>query len=76
MVEVIIKIPDELNELALAKKIDWQLLVNRELNEKLEELTRIKKIISKSKLTEEKAKELSDEVNISLAKRYKRLVKL
>ena len=75
MSEVRIRIPDELNELALSKKINWQLVVARKLNEELEELARIKRIVSKSKLTEEKAAELSNEANVSLAKRYERLSK-
>ena len=75
MAEVKIRIPDELNELALSKKVNWQLAISRKLNEELEELARIKRIVSKSKLTEEKATELSNEVNVSLAKRYERLSK-
>ncbi|MBI2045526.1 hypothetical protein HYT23_05710 [Candidatus Pacearchaeota archaeon] len=75
MEEVTIKLPDELKELAFAKKINWQLLLSKKVNVELEEIARIKRIVSKSKLTEEQADKLADEVNLSLAKRYSELLK-
>ncbi len=38
-------------------------------------MARIKKIVSKSRLTEEQADELADEVSFSLANKYKNLLK-
>lgn len=70
MAELKIKIPDELNGLTSASNIKWQLAVERKLKEELEYLAKLKRIVDKSKLTEKQAKELSDEVNWSLAKRY------
>ncbi|MBI2043770.1 hypothetical protein HYT24_00195 [Candidatus Pacearchaeota archaeon] len=75
MVEIRVKIPDELKELAMSKKINWQLVIARKINEELERIARAKQNVSKSKLTEEKADELSDEINLSLARRYERLSK-
>lgn len=75
MTELKVKIPDELEELSSASKINWQLAVERRLKEEFEELARIKRILAKSKLTEEQAKEMSDEVNIALARRYEKLLK-
>lgn len=74
MEEINIKIPDELKELKYADKINWQLIVGKILKEKFEELNKIKEIAGKSELTEEKAQELSDEVNMALAKRYEKLL--
>lgn len=52
----------------------WQLLfsrfLNEELREKLDRIKRIESIVSKSKLTEEQAEELADEVSLSVAKRF------
>jgi len=52
----------------------WQLLfsrfLNEELREKLNRIKRIESIVSKSKLTEEQAKKLADEVSLSIAKRF------
>lgn len=53
-------------------------LVREELIKKEEKLRMVKEfeeIISKSKLTEEDAKKLADEINKSLAKRYSELLK-
>ena len=75
MTKITISIPEELKELAYISKINWQLVVARKLKEELEELVKIKRIVSKSKLTEEQADELANEVNLSLADRYKSLSK-
>ena len=37
------------------------------------EVVRVKRILEKSKLTEEKTKEIADEINEALYKRYKKL---
>jgi hypothetical protein len=42
--------------------------------EKLEEFERLKKILSKSQLTEDDVQELTDEVNTALSERYKKLL--
>ncbi|MBS3097698.1 hypothetical protein J4209_02775 [Candidatus Woesearchaeota archaeon] len=75
MAELKVEIPDELKELESASGINWQLAVEKRLKEEFEELARLKRIVSKSKLTEEQAKELADDVNLSLAKKYKGLLK-
>ncbi len=75
MAKITIHIPDELKELALMRKINWQLVISKKLNEELEELARIKRIASKSKLRQEQADKLSDEINLSLAERYAKLSK-
>ena len=75
MTDISISIPDEVNELASASKIDWQRAVVQRVKEEIEEVSRIKRIISKSKMTQKQADTLSDEINLSLAKRYEKLLK-
>lgn len=75
MQEIIVKIPEELDELRHAASINWQLVIGRRLKEEFEELSRIKRIVTKSKLTQEQAEKLADEVSLSLAKRYEDSVK-
>ena len=75
MEEVTIRIPEELRELARAKRINWQLLLTKRLADELRELARLRQIVSKSKLTEQDVEELSDEINTSLSKRYVKLLK-
>lgn len=75
MTELVIKIPKELEELKSASGIRWQLAVEKRFREELEEIARIRRIVSKSKLTQEQADRLADEVNKSLAKRYEKLLR-
>jgi len=74
MVEIVVKIPKELEE--DIKKIDplmLELAVQRLIKEKLEEFVEVKKMLSKSKLTEKEALELGRKVNKALAERYEKL---
>ena len=71
--EIKVKIPAELNELESISNINWQLAVNKILKEKFDEIKKIREIIDKSDLTEKQADELSDEVNMALARRYEEL---
>jgi GTPase SAR1 family protein len=74
MVEIVVKIPRELEE--DFKKIDpllLELAVQRLIKEKLEEFVEVEKMLSKSKLTEKEALELGRKVNKALAKRYEKL---
>ena len=75
MQEIIVKIPEELDELRYAASINWQLVIGRRLKEEFEELARIKRIVTKSKLTQKQAEKLADEVSLSLAKKYEKLLK-
>ena len=74
MREIVVKIPEDIaKEIENLEKIDVSSVVNRFLIEKISELVKMKKILEKSELTEEKAKELAEEVNETLYKRYKKL---
>ena len=70
MAELVVKISEDIGiELGKISKEDWQLLFSRFLRRELEEIREIESIVSKSKLTEEQAKELADEVSLAVAKR-------
>jgi len=75
MAEIVVKIPGELKELESASGIRWQLAVEKKIREELEEIARIERIVSKSKMTQEQADSLADEVNESLSKRYAKILK-
>ena len=70
MTKVSVEISEDLDFMNEIPKIQWTILVNRILQEKLREISKMKRIISKSKLTEEDAEEISDKINEGLAKRY------
>lgn len=75
MGEIKIKIPDDLRlGLEELSETKLTLMANRLVKEELERLTRLKRITSKSELTEEKASELSRKVSKSLAKRYEKML--
>ena len=74
MVELKIEVPDDLKkEIKGFSDIELSMAVSKLIKDNFERLARLKRIISKSKLTEEKASEISDKINASLAKRYESL---
>jgi hypothetical protein len=76
MGEVNVQIPDELeSEFRAIPKLELSMLVSRVLKDKLAGLARLKRIVAKSKLTEQHAEELANEISESLAKRYRELPK-
>lgn len=79
MVSVALRVSEEFkSEIEQLPWVNWSELAREELieQEKTQEaFKRFKEIVSKSKLTEEDVQELSDEVNVSLAKRYAKLLK-
>ena len=70
MAEICIKIPEDLEFLKNIPNIEWNILLNGLIKSKLDEVSRFKKIVSKSKLTEKDVEELSDKINESLSKRF------
>lgn len=74
MAEIRLEIPEDLKlEIKQASKIDWSVAATRLIKEKFERISRLKRIVSKSRLTEEKALQLSDKISESLARRYEAL---
>lgn len=71
MAELIVNIPEELKRRMEGFKIDWSALTRDLLKKKVDELSELKSIVSKSKLTEEDALELGRKVNKSLAKKFR-----
>jgi len=70
MEEITLEIPEDLKFMKEIPNIDWSILISRILKEKLEEIARLKRNLSGSKLTEKDIEELSDKINGSLSKRY------
>jgi hypothetical protein len=70
MADLFVKIPRDIeSEYGRITKDDWQLLFSRFLRRELGDIKRVESILSRSKMTEEQAKELADEVSLSIAKR-------
>lgn len=65
------------SELKKFSWVNWSELAKVELakvKQRQELFEEVEKILSKSKLTEEDAEKLADEVSLSLAKRYKKML--
>jgi len=74
MEELCIKLPEEIvKELKLLSDVDRSVFIASLIKNRIEKMARLKKIISKSKLSEEKANEIADKINESLAKKYKEI---
>ena len=70
--EVKVRLPEDVGmEFARISEENWQLLFSRFIKAKLDEIREINAIVSKSKASEEQAKELADEVSSAIAKRLK-----
>ena len=75
MTEIVVKIPEDLGlGMKDIPETTLSLLASRLVKEKFERLARLKRIVSKSELTEEKALELSTRVSESLSKRYEKML--
>lgn len=71
MTQLTVEIPDELEtEFKRISKIDLSILISKTLKIELAKMTKIKKIISKSKLKPHQADELANKVSENLAKHY------
>lgn len=73
MAELKIIIPEELKRKMEKFKIDWSSVGRELLKKEIDELSELKAIVSKSRLTEEEALLLGKKVNKSLAKRFREL---
>jgi len=74
MAELKIKIPEEIGFFKQVSDIDWSILASKLIKSKLDRISEVQRIVAKSKLTEDDVEEISDEINISLAKRYNGLL--
>jgi len=67
MEEVVVKVgvPEDLKEIAEISETEISLAVNRFLKKRLLEIAEIERILSKSKLSEERAREIAKEISVS-----------
>ncbi|MFC1682081.1 hypothetical protein ACFL0X_00515 [Nanoarchaeota archaeon] len=70
MEKITIDIPEDVAFISNVPSLNWSLVVTKMLQLKLEELAKLKKITSESKLTEKDVDELTNKINESMSKRY------
>jgi len=74
MVEVCIAVSEDLkDEFKGLSNIELSILFAKFIRERLSRAEQFKRIVSKSKLSQEQADELADEISKSLSKRYTHL---
>ena len=64
-------IPKDLEFIEKMPQINWTLVIRKVLKAKLDEISSIKKIVAKSKLSEEDVDELTNTINEDLSKNYR-----
>ena len=64
------EISEDLDFISKASNIDWSILVEKIIKSKIEEISKLKEVVSKSKLTDEDVKEFTDKINSSLSQKY------
>jgi len=75
MYEFVVKVPAELeSEFKSIPQSELSMMVNRLLHEKLSRVARVRRIVSKSKASQEQVDELSGDIKKSMWARYERLL--
>ena len=70
MTKLNFEIPKDLEFIKQVPDVDWSILIGKIVKSKLDNISRLKRVVSKSKLTGKDVDEFSDKINISLSKRY------
>lgn len=71
MVELKIKIPEDLKRKMEKSEVDWLPAIRRIIEREIQNLTEIERIVSKSKMTEKDALELGEKISKSIAERFR-----
>jgi len=74
MTEFCIKVPEDWKQ-EIEESGDFSLLIKFLLKRELQERARLRSIVSKSQLSEQDVKELSDKIDKSLSKRFLHSIK-
>ena len=70
MDKITFEIPEDLEFIKKVPGIEWNILFRKMFEEKLKKVSRVKKSISKSKLSEEDVDEFTAKINETLSERY------
>ena len=68
---ITISVPDELEESMKEFKLDWSEVATRAISDKAEKLKKLKEFSSKVKVSDKSAKEFTDKISESVAKRFR-----
>ena len=72
MSNISVSIPGDLKQkIAKIEEINWSAVAREAFEEKIKQIEFLRKIASKGKLTEKDAKNISDKINLSMAKKFR-----
>ena len=71
---IIISVPKELEKTMKEFKLNWSDVATRAIFDKAEKLKRLKEISSKVKVSDRDAKEFTDKISESVAKRFREAI--
>jgi hypothetical protein len=75
MTNITLSVPSELKKkMDMFPEINWSEIARQAIKEKAYQLSILRSIISKSKLSEKGAEELGEMINKELSKKYKKLI--
>ncbi len=71
-----VSVPDGLREQMIGlEEINWSAVARKAFEEKIKQIELFKKIVSRSKLTEKDAEEISRKISENMAKRFQEIAK-
>ena len=71
---VSVSIPEDLREqMVKLDEVNWSAVARGAFEEKIRQIEFLRKINNRSKLTEKDAKVISDKINISMAKKFRKM---
>lgn len=71
-----VSIPEDLREkMVQLEEVNWSAVARKAFEEKVKQIELFKKIVSKSKLTEKDAEEISAKISESMAKKFLAMAK-
>ncbi|AIY89553.1 hypothetical protein [Geoglobus acetivorans] len=74
MAELKIRVPEDLKKKMEKFGVDWSPAIRKMIEREIQNLTEIERIISRSKMTEEDALELGENISKSIAERFRKHV--
>jgi len=74
MGNISVSIPDNLKQKIISiEEVNWSAVARGAFEEKIRQIEFLRKINNRSKLTEKDAKVISDKINISMAKKFRKM---
>ena len=72
MGNISVSVPDDLKQkIAKLEEVNWSAVAREAFEEKVRQIEFLRKIASRSKLVQKDVKEISDKINLNMAKKFR-----